>query len=45
VPLRLTWRPKHWHHDSTVQVMQGVGRQGALRFHQEWLVDAGKRSE
>jgi uncharacterized protein YndB with AHSA1/START domain len=43
--LRLTWRPPHWDHDSTVQVAltpRGEDRT-LLRFHQEWLANAEER--
>ncbi|TCO52605.1 SRPBCC family protein [Actinocrispum wychmicini] len=43
--VRLTWRPKDWDHDTTVQVaMRGDGAKTMLRFHQEWLADADERS-
>jgi uncharacterized protein YndB with AHSA1/START domain len=44
--VRLTWRPKDWDHDSTVQVrVSGTGAKSTLRFHQEWLESAGEREE
>ncbi|WP_307849590.1 SRPBCC family protein [Qaidamihabitans albus] len=44
--VRLTWRPRDWDHDTTVQVAvsaSGAGRT-VLRFHQEWLADADERA-
>jgi uncharacterized protein YndB with AHSA1/START domain len=42
--VRLTWRPADWTHDTTVQVaVTGSGEKTVLRFHQEWLADAGER--
>ena len=42
--VRLTWRPADWTHDTTVQVaVTGNGDKTVLRFHQEWLADAGER--
>lgn len=45
--IRLTWQPKDWTHDSTVQV--AVARSGAdrtmLRFHQDRLIDAKEREQ
>jgi uncharacterized protein YndB with AHSA1/START domain len=44
--IRLTWRPKDWHHDSTVQVtVRTTGAKTTIRFHQEWLVSAQERAE
>ncbi|RJL31979.1 SRPBCC family protein [Bailinhaonella thermotolerans] len=44
--VRLTWRPRDWDHDTTVQVaVSGDGGKTVLRFHQEWLADAGERSQ
>jgi uncharacterized protein YndB with AHSA1/START domain len=43
--VRLTWRPRRWDHDTTVQVAitpRGKGTQ--LRLHQEWLADADERA-
>ncbi|WP_435070086.1 SRPBCC family protein [Amycolatopsis thermoflava] len=43
--IRLTWRPKDWDHDSTVQVtVSPSGNRTVVRFHQEWLADAEERS-
>jgi uncharacterized protein YndB with AHSA1/START domain len=42
--VRLTWRPRDWDHDSTVQVrLSASGAKTVLRFHQEWLADAEER--
>jgi uncharacterized protein YndB with AHSA1/START domain len=42
--VRLTWRPKDWDHDSTLQVaVSGSGSKTVLRFHQEWLTGAEER--
>ncbi|MCU1683776.1 MAG: hypothetical protein JWQ81_4515 [Amycolatopsis sp.] len=44
--VRLTWRPKDWDHDSTLQVTvsaAGTGAKSTLRFHQEWLSDSEER--
>ncbi|WP_410672611.1 SRPBCC family protein [Amycolatopsis sp. cmx-4-68] len=42
--VRLTWRPRDWDHDSTVQVrLSGSGAKTTLRFHQEWLSGAAER--
>jgi len=43
--VRLTWRPRDWDHDSTVQVAASASGPGrcVLRFHQERLVDAVER--
>lgn len=43
--VRLTWRPSGWDHDTTVQVaVRGAGEgRTSVRFHQEWLADAGER--
>jgi activator of HSP90 ATPase len=36
--VRLTWRPKDWEHDSTLQVaVSGTASKTTLHFHQEWL--------
>lgn len=44
--IRLTWRPKDWDHDSTLQVrLSGSGDRCTLRFHQEWLSGATEREE
>jgi len=44
--VRLTWRPKDWDHDSTVQVrLSGGGAKTTLRFHQEWLSGPEEREE
>lgn len=44
--VRLTWRPRDWDHDSTVQVrLSGTGTKTTLRFHQEWLSGAEEREE
>lgn len=44
--LRLTWRPKDWDHDSTLQItVSGTDQKTTLRFHQEWLVGAEEREE
>ncbi|MBK1785518.1 SRPBCC family protein [Prauserella cavernicola] len=42
--LRLTWRPRDWDHDTTMQVTvtDSDGRT-VLRFHQEWLADGDER--
>src|SRR4051812_42955050 len=35
--VRLTWRPRDWDHDTTVQVtVSASGEKTVLRFHQEW---------
>ncbi|HCT76996.1 MAG TPA: activator of Hsp90 ATPase 1 family protein [Micromonosporaceae bacterium] len=42
--MRLTWRPKGWDHDTTVQVaISPSGAKTVLRFHQEWLADSAER--
>jgi activator of HSP90 ATPase len=42
--IRLTWRPKDWDHDSTMQVtVSPAGAKATLRFHQEWLAGADER--
>ncbi len=42
--VRLTWRPRDWDHDTTVQVTVSTsGQKTVLRFHQEWLTDATER--
>lgn len=39
--IRLTWRPRDWSHDTTLQVaITGSGDKTTLRLHQEWLADA-----
>ncbi len=44
--LRLTWRPKDWDHDSTLQItVDGTDQKSTLRFHQEWLTGADEREE
>jgi uncharacterized protein YndB with AHSA1/START domain len=44
--IRLTWRPKDWDHDSTLQVtVSAAGAKATLRFHQEWLADSEEREE
>lgn len=44
--LRLTWRPKDWDHDSTLQVsVSGNDQKCTLRFHQEWLTGTEEREE
>jgi uncharacterized protein YndB with AHSA1/START domain len=43
--VRLTWRPRRWDHDTTVQVaITPRGKGTRLRFHQEWLADADERA-
>ncbi|AIJ25206.1 SRPBCC family protein [Amycolatopsis methanolica] len=43
--IRLTWRPKDWDHDSTVQVtVSPSGNRTVVRFHQEWLAGAEERA-
>ncbi|WP_431925283.1 SRPBCC family protein [Amycolatopsis tucumanensis] len=43
--IRLTWRPKDWDHDSTVQVtVSPSGDRTVVRFHQEWLAGAEERA-
>jgi uncharacterized protein YndB with AHSA1/START domain len=43
--VRLTWRPKDWDHDTTVQVaVRGSGDKTMLRFHQEWLANSDERA-
>lgn len=42
--IRLTWRPRGWNHDTTVQVaVVAQGGRTMLRFHQEWLADGAER--
>lgn len=43
--VRLTWRPRDWDHDSTVQVVvrPTPGDRTSVRFHQERLTDAAER--
>jgi uncharacterized protein YndB with AHSA1/START domain len=45
--VRLTWQPKDWSHDSTVQftVSRTASGRTLLRFHQERLADATEREE
>jgi uncharacterized protein YndB with AHSA1/START domain len=44
--LRLTWRPKDWDHDSTLQIsVSGTDQKCTFRFHQEWLAGAEEREE
>jgi uncharacterized protein YndB with AHSA1/START domain len=44
--IRLTWRPKDWEHDSTVQVtVSSAGAKTTVRFHQEWLDGPEERAE
>ncbi len=43
--IRLTWRPKDWDHDSTVQVALTPAANGtAIRFHQERLASEQERN-
>ena len=43
--IRLTWRPRDWDHDTTVQVaVSAKDGRTMLRFHQEWLADADERA-
>ncbi|GHF07002.1 hypothetical protein GCM10017786_45770 [Amycolatopsis deserti] len=43
--IRLTWRPKDWDHDSTVQVTVSPSSDGTVvRFHQEWLAGPEERA-
>ena len=42
--IRLTWRPRGWDHDSTVQVaISGNGDKTRITFHQERLAGADER--
>jgi uncharacterized protein YndB with AHSA1/START domain len=42
--VRLTWRPRDWDHDTTVQVrLSAAGGGTTLRFHQERLSGAEER--
>jgi uncharacterized protein YndB with AHSA1/START domain len=42
--VRLTWQPKDWGHESTVQVtVSERSGQTVIRFHQERLADADER--
>ena len=42
--IRLTWRPAHWNHDSTVQIaLEDKGERTGIRFHQERLSGAAER--
>lgn len=42
--IRLTWRPAHWDHDSTVQIaLEDKGERTGIRFHQERLSGAAER--
>lgn len=44
--VRLTWKPKQWDHDSTVQVALTPGTNGtAFRFHQERLMNQQEREQ
>jgi uncharacterized protein YndB with AHSA1/START domain len=44
--VRLTWRPRDWTHDTTLQVaIFGSGDRTSVRFHQERLADAAERNE
>ena len=44
--VRLTWRPKTWDHDSTVQVaVSASGRKAVVRFHQERLASQQERKQ
>ena len=44
--IRITWWPKGWDHESTVQVaMRADGGRTLLRFHQERLADADERAK
>ncbi|WP_245574020.1 SRPBCC family protein [Amycolatopsis nigrescens] len=44
--VRLTWRPKDWDHDSTLQIaLVAAGTKTTMKFHQEWLADADERAE
>ncbi|WP_033295575.1 SRPBCC family protein [Amycolatopsis jejuensis] len=44
--VRLTWRPKDWDHDSTLQItVVDQGKRSTLKIHQEWLADAAERAE
>jgi activator of HSP90 ATPase len=44
--VRLTWRPRDWDHDSTVQfTVSTTGSKTTLRFHQEWLANAEERAQ
>ncbi|WP_246257878.1 SRPBCC family protein [Amycolatopsis anabasis] len=44
--VRLTWRPKDWDHDSTVQIaLVSAGAKTTIKFHQEWLASAEERAE
>ncbi|WP_414938559.1 SRPBCC domain-containing protein [Amycolatopsis sp. cmx-11-51] len=44
--LRLTWRPKDWDHDSTLQItVSGTEQKSTLRFQQEWLTGTDEREE
>ncbi|MEU0938359.1 MULTISPECIES: SRPBCC domain-containing protein [unclassified Embleya] len=44
--IRVTSRVPDWDHDTTVQVAMSASGPGrtVLRFHQEWLSDAGERA-
>ncbi|QNG19697.1 SRPBCC domain-containing protein [Rhodococcus triatomae] len=42
--IRLTWKPVHWSHDSTVQVALTPSARGTtVRFHQERLASSAER--
>lgn len=44
--VRLTWRPKDWDHDSTVQIaLRTTGAKTTVVFHQERLASAQERDE
>ena len=43
--IRLTWQPKHWGHDSTVQIaLDDKGDRTRIGFHQERLADTDERA-
>ena len=43
--IRLTWRPRDWDHDSTVQIaLDDKGDRTRIVFHQERLADADERA-
>jgi uncharacterized protein YndB with AHSA1/START domain len=44
--IRLTWRPRDWDHDSTLQLaLCASGPRTTVHFHQEWLASAQERAE
>ncbi|WP_344428631.1 SRPBCC domain-containing protein [Amycolatopsis minnesotensis] len=44
--VRLTWRPKDWEHDSTVQLtVSASGQKTTVKFEQDSLADADERAE